>query len=224
MKRLLLPFKLCMVLLPWFLKRPLLNRFFGYQLAKSARIGLAWVFPENLIMKEHAQISHFCVAIHLRTITLSEDSRIGRNNWITGYPAGSKKHFTHITHRAPDLELGVGSAITKNHHIDCTEKITIGDYTIIAGYQSQLLTHSINIELSRQDAAPISIGDYCFVGTNSVILGGARLPSYSVLGAKSLLNQAFEEPYRLIAGVPAKEIKSLDPDFAYFKRIRGFVD
>ena len=40
--------------------------------------------------------------------------------------------------------------------------------------------------LANATAAPITIGDYCFVGTNCVLLGGSVLPSYSVLAAKSL--------------------------------------
>ena len=70
---------------------------------------------------------------------------------------------------------------------------------------------------------PIRIGDYCFVGTNSVILGGSNLPDYSVLGAKSLLNKKCEVPYSLYAGVPALTIKDLDKNAKYFQRIDGFI-
>jgi acetyltransferase-like isoleucine patch superfamily enzyme len=78
------------------------------------------------------------------------------------------------------------SAITKKIIIlICTNVITIGKFVTVAGYSSQLLTHSINIELNIQDSHPISIGDYRFVGTASTILG-AILPAYSVLGSKSL--------------------------------------
>jgi acetyltransferase-like isoleucine patch superfamily enzyme len=115
------------------------------------------------------------------------------------------------------------SSITKNHHIDCTNLIQIGDFVTVAGYSSQLLTHSINIELNIQDSNPIMIGDYCFVGTSSTILGGSVLPGYSVLGANSLLNKPFVNPYRLYGGNPAKEIKALGHDFKYFTRESGFV-
>jgi acetyltransferase-like isoleucine patch superfamily enzyme len=116
-----------------------------------------------------------------------------------------------------------GAAITKHHHIDCTSPVSIGKFTTIAGYYSQLLTHSIDIIESRQDSHPISIGDYCFVSTNVVILGGAQLPDYSVLGAKSLLNKKLNQPYALYAGQPAVFVKTIDKEAKYFTRTEPFV-
>ena len=76
---------------------------------------------------------------------------------------------------------------------------------------------------NRQDSKPIFIGDYTFIGTNVIILGGASLPSYSVLGAKSLLNKKFSTEWRLYGGVPAVELSELSRDAKYFSRKDGFV-
>jgi len=216
--------KALIVLMPWSLKRLFLKKFYGYELSSTARIGLSWIFPERLTMADDCRISHLCVAVNLHKITMNKGSRIGRNNWITGFPKNSDKHFSHIKNRNPELALGAESAITKHHHLDCTESITIGKFTTIAGYHSQLLTHSIDIQCNRQDAAPIEIGDYCFVGSNVCILGGTKLPSFSVLGAKSMLNQRFDDEFSLIAGVPAKWVKKLDKQSEYFNRTKGFVE
>jgi acetyltransferase-like isoleucine patch superfamily enzyme len=108
--------------------------------------------------------------------------------------------------------------------IDCTESIQVGAFATVAGFRSQLLTHSIDIERAQQRAAPIRIGQYCFVGTDCVLLGGSALPDYSVLGAKSLLNSKFDEPYGLYGGVPASRVKTLSQQTAYFTRTIGFVD
>lgn len=210
--------------LPWSLRRRYLNYFFGYQIHPSATIGLAWIFPKMLSMKSGAKIGHFTVAIHLDSVEMGEKSSIGRSNWITGFPSESNsKHFKHQPERKSKFILGDESAITKNHHIDCTNTITIGRFVTIAGYQSQLLTHSINVFDNRQDSKPITIGDYAFVATNVVILGGATLPAYSLLGAKSLLNKEFQEEWKLYAGVPAKPVKEIPSDALYFKRDTGFV-
>lgn len=217
-------FKLLLIPFPWFLKRILLQLFFGYQLHKTARIGFSWIYPNHLIMEENSKIGHLNVAIHLNKIHLMNGAKIGRSNWITGFSLkGNKKHFAHQLNRKPELVLGEQSAITKQHHFDCTNQINIGKYTTIAGYQSQFLTHSINIEMNRQDSLPINIGDYCFVGTNVVFLGGAALPSFSVLGAKSLLNKEQFNQYYLYGGVPAIPIKPIDKAALYFKRTNGFV-
>lgn len=217
--------KILTVLLPWPLKRFMLTRIFKYEIHPTARIGLSWIYPKKLIMHTNSQIGSLNVAIHLDQILIGKHSSIARGNWITGFPSNTdSKHFSHQKDRKSYLIIGDHSAITKNHHIDCTNVIQIGNFVTIAGYASQLLTHSINIEMNIQDSHPITIGDYCFVGTSSTILGGATLPEYCVLGANSLLNKSFLIPYRLYGGNPAKEIKELSKEYKYFNRKEGFVN
>jgi acetyltransferase-like isoleucine patch superfamily enzyme len=216
--------KLICVLLPWKLRRFILQKRFGYELDSSARIGLAWVYPGKLIMGKNSRIDHFTVAIHLDLIQIGNDSSIGRSNWITGMSAiNETKFFKHQENRKAELRIGNHSHITKKHHIDCTNLIQIGDFATIAGYNSQFLTHSIDPYENRQHSEPIVINDYTFVGTNVVVLGGAILPAKSILGAKSLLNKQFIEEYKLYGGVPAKPISDLDKDLKYFSRESGIV-
>tara|TARA_R110002167_G_scaffold9697_1_gene44904 strand:+ start:11109 stop:11777 length:669 start_codon:yes stop_codon:yes gene_type:complete len=215
---------LLVVILPWKMKRFLLIKIWKYEIDPAAKIGLAYVFPKHLKMNKGSKIAHFTVAIHLDLILMKENASISRSNWITGFPTNTtSKHFQHQKNRKSELIIGKESAITKNHHIDCTNQIKIGSHTTIAGYYSQFLTHSINIYESRQDSAPIQIGDYCFVGTNSVILGGSTLPSFSVLGAKSMLNKTYTEEYHLYGGSPAEKIKEISKKANYFQREKGFV-
>ena len=210
--------------LPWGLKRPLLQRFFGYQLDPNARIGLAWIYPRRLRMAAGSRIDALTVAINLDRLELGELASIGRGNWITGFPSGTDSpHFAHQPDRCGELLLGAHAAITKSHHIDCTNRITIGPFTTIAGYHSQLLTHSIDLQHNRQHSEPITIGAYCFVGSNCVILGGSVLPDQCVLGALSLLNKPFSESWSLYGGQPARRLKPIDANAAYFSRLEGFV-
>lgn len=216
--------KIICVIFPWGIKRRLLGLFFGYDLHPKSYIGFAWVYPEKLTMKEGARIAHFTVAIHLDEISMEHKASIGRNNWITGFSTKLKsKHFQHQPNRVSALYMDEGAAVTKHHHFDCTSPIHIGKFTTIAGYYSQLLTHSIDIYESRQDSHPISFGNYCFVGTNVVVLGGASLPDCSVLGAKSLLNKSYSHSHTLYAGNPAKPIQSIDHSAKYFNRQESFV-
>jgi acetyltransferase-like isoleucine patch superfamily enzyme len=209
---------------PWFLRRRILNKCFGYKIHPNARIGFAWVFPKELILAADSRIDHFTVAIHLNKIELGPKATISRGNWITGFPREAKSlHFKHQMDRKAELVLGEASNITKNHHFDCTSHIHIGRFTTIAGYQSQFLTHSIDVYENRQDSHPILIGDYSFVGTNVVVLGGSTLPSHSVLGAKSLLNKQFSEEWILYGGIPAKKISEIPRTAKYFTREEGYV-
>lgn len=175
-------------------------------------------------MEEGTHIGHFNIGIHLNKIVLKKNSNISRNNWITGYPIGKgSKHFSHDTERVCELILGQESAITKNHHLDCTNYIHIGDFVTIAGYSSQFLTHSIDIYQSRQDSHPIIIGDYSFISTGVKILGGSSLPAYSVLGAGAVLNKSYTEEWKIYGGVPAKPIKDIPKSAKYFSRSKGFI-
>lgn len=176
-------------------------------------------------MDENSYIGSLNVAIHLDSIFMGKNAIISRSNWITGFKTNSNsQHFKHQKgERRSELRLGNDSAITKHHHIDCTNLVEIGNYVTIAGYYSQILTHSINIENNIQDSKQVIIGDYTFVGTNSVILGGAQLPPYSILGAKSLLNKKYSQQYTLYGGNPAKPIKTISSEAKYFKRTEGFV-
>jgi acetyltransferase-like isoleucine patch superfamily enzyme len=213
------------VLLPWPLKRLLLQGVYGYELNPSARIGLSWIYPRRLRMAAGSRIDSLCVAVNLDAIELGEKASIGRGNWITGFPTGTgSPHFAHQQERRAELLLGAHAAITKHHHIDATNRISIGPFTTIAGYRSQLLSHAIDLQHNRQHSEPITIGGHCFVGTSCVILGGSVLPHHCVLGALSLLNKPQVEPWSLYAGQPARRLKAIDSSAAYFSRTRGFVD
>lgn len=216
--------KLFICIMPMFLKRRLLETFYGYKIHPTAYIGLSFIYPKRLVMGKNSKIGHFNAAVNLDEVIIGEYVSIGRGNWITGFASGtSSKHFAHQPSRKSVLTIGNHSAITKGHHIDCTSPVNIGCFVTVAGYNSQILTHSINVYDNRQDSKSISIGDYCFVGTNVVMLGGSALPSYSVLGAKAMLNKAYTEEWKLYGGNPARAITDIPLDAKYFSRDKGYV-
>ena len=220
MKKILM---LIILFLPWSLRRWILIALFDYQIHPTARIGFAWVFPKKLIMEANSSIGNLTVCKNIDLIYLQHYSTIGRGNWITGFPSDSLEHFSHEKDRKPQLILGEHSAITNRHLIDCTAAVTIGKFSTFAGFQSQILTHSIDLEHCRQSSAPITIGSYCFVGTNCVVLGNSSLPDYSVLGAKALLNKKYTDTHYLYGGIPASPLKRLTQELSYFSRSTGFV-
>lgn len=209
--------------LPWKMRRLFLEKQFGYKIHPTCRIGFSCIFPARLIMEEGSRIEHLTVCKNIDFLHLKPHASIGRANWITGFPLVPSPHFAQEKDRRPELIVGEHSAITHRHFIDCTNSVVIGGFTTMAGFQSQILTHSIDLEKNRQTSAPVRVGDYCFIGTNCVLLGGSSLPNYSVLGAKSLLNKSFAESHQLYAGLPAQPVKKLSPDLQYFRRTEGFV-
>lgn len=211
------------LLLPWSLRRRFLERQFGYSLHPTSRIGLAWIFPKRLIMEENARIGHLTLCKGADLLHVGAHAIIGQLNWITGFPSGHPRHFAHQPERRPELIIERHAGISSRHFIDCTARVRIGAYSTLAGFRSQLITHSIDLEAGRQSSEPIEIGEYCFLGTEAVVLGGSSLPHHSVLGAKSLLNKKWEMPFHLYGGVPAKPLKPLPESLGYFQRKEGFV-
>ena len=135
----------------------------------------------------------------------------------------TSRHFAEETDRQPQLILGEHSAITHRHLIDCTNSVTIGKFTTFAGFQSQILTHSIDLERNRQSSSPVRIGDYCFIGTNCVLLGGSALPDYCVLGAKSLLNKNFQRNAPSLCRCSGRPVQQLSPDLPTSVAAEGLV-
>ncbi len=212
------------IFFPWFLRRWILIKFYKYEIHPTAKIGLSYIYPMKLIMSKGSKIGSLNVVVHLDYLDIGKNSTISRGNWITGFTTiTASKHFSHDKERKSQLIIGRESAITKDHHIDCTNSITIGDYVTIAGYNSQFLTHSIDVYEGRQDSYPIIIGDYCFVSTGVKVLGGSILPSYCVLGAGAVLSKNYNEPWKLYGGVPAKPIKDISKTAKYFSREKGFT-
>ncbi len=213
------------VLFPWRIKRFIYIKFFNYNIDFSAKIGFAIIMPKMLIMKKNSSIRSFTLCKDIDLLEIGENSGIGAFNWITGYPSNNSQngHYSYDKNRIPQLIIGNHSGITSRHLIDCTNTITIGNYTTIAGTRSQFLTHSLNIYSARQESLPINIGNYCFISTNVICLSGSSIPDYSIVSALSLCNKKYIDEHTLYGGVPAKPIKKIDSNIKYFTREVGFI-
>jgi acetyltransferase-like isoleucine patch superfamily enzyme len=220
MKKLLL---LAIMFLPLSLKRKAYRAWFGYQIADDARIGLAFLFSKQVVMERGTRIGHFTIIKQLDTLRMAEGANIGAFNMVTAIPSHSNVHFTHQPERVPALIMGAHSSLTGRHYVDCCDTVTIGAFTIVAGMATRFFSHSVNMELNRQETAPITIGAYCMVGAGSIILKGSTLPDYCALGAGSTLQKTYFETHMLYSGVPATPVKQLSPHAAYFQRTTGFI-
>lgn len=214
------------IFFPWKIKRLIYIKYFKYELDPTSKIGLSIIYPKMLVMKSNSSINNFTLCKNIDLLELNSNSGIGTFNWITGYPStnSNKGHFSYDKKRFPALILGKHSGISSRHMIDCTNTISIGKYSTIAGTRSQFLTHSVNIYTSRQESLPIVIGDYCFISTNTICVSGCIIPDYSIIGALSLCNKEYKDKYSLYGGVPAIKIKSLDKKISYFTRQVGFIE
>lgn len=114
--------------------------------------------------------------------------------------------------REANLTLGgkknsSASGITCNSRIMIEKSLTIGHDCIIAWdvYISDSNWHEIS---GIERSSPVSIGEHVWISHGVSVLKGAVIPSGCIVGAKSLVTGAFCEEKSLIAGVPAKVVRS----------------
>ena len=177
-------------------------RLWGYKIHKTAHIGFSLIMPICLEMGVGCKIGHFTVCRRIDRLVMSDGSGIGSFHLITGIPTSNSRHFQHVKERKCEMVLGKCVGIPSRKFFDCNGGIYIGDYTTVAGQWTQFLTHSIDIYNARQDAKPIHIGKYCFIGTGCILLPGASLPDYKELSESGMV----------YAGVPAEPKKKINPE------------
>lgn len=210
---------LLFLLLPWRLRRLALQAYFGYEIDPQASVGLSIILARKVVLRNRSRIGHLTIVKGLDELSLGQNGRLGNLNWVTGYSSSNESGD-----RYSALLIGDHAAVTHRHLLDCADKISIGDFSTVAGWNTQFITHSIDLRISRQTAMPIRIGKYCFIGSRSILLKGAELPDYSVLGAGGVLTDKFEEEFCIYGGVPARKVGVVSGDFEYFRRKVGFVN
>lgn len=115
------------------------------------------------------------------------------------------------------IEIGEHCGISGST-IYAWDSIKIGNYTRV-GANCKIIDndfHPVELEyrhkgLNEQYTKrnPISIGDDCFIGMNSIILKGTTLGNNVIVGAGSVVHGSFPDNC-IIAGNPAKIVKRLD--------------
>lgn len=110
------------------------------------------------------------------------------------------------------LEFGNNFCINAESTIVCSKNIKFSD-NVLCSWNNLIMDsdfHSIydDTKTKINPDEPIFISNNVWIGCNSIILKGATIPENSVIGAGSLVTNKFEECNTIIAGRPAKKIKS----------------
>jgi len=91
-------------------------------------------------------------------------------------------------------------------------KIRIGDYTQIASNVGIISANHSLTDNRKHSLDEVCIGEYCWLGMNSVILPGVTLGDFTVVGAGAIVTKSYPEGHCVIGGNPAKVIRTLNPD------------
>ena len=160
------------------------------------------------------------IAPVLRGVALGSDVIIGRNAWLD-----ISRHT-----KGGLIVIGNGTQIGRNAVLSACKKISIGKKCLIS-YNVTFVDHDHAVfdpNVSPMDAGitegkEIQIEDDCFVGAHSFILKSVRLGKHCIVGANSVVTKSFPA-YSVIAGNPAKLIKSLNQAEHHEKRTEDFHD
>jgi len=102
---------------------------------------------------------------------------------------------------------GVQSGI----YIQNFDHVHIGKHVRIAsGVSIIACNHKLENPDEYEEWRDVYIGDYCWIGTNSVILPGVKLGPHTVVGAGSIVTKSFPKGHCVILGNPSKKIKDID--------------
>ena len=196
--------------LAFFFLRGLCRRFFIGTVNGNLFIGknVAIRYPKNLhlgnqvIIEDGAEIN----CLSLQGIKLGNRVTIGkyaiiRPSNIYGGPIGE------------GLTMGDNSNIGPYNYIGCSGKITIGNNVMLAPRvsiyaENHVFDHpEILIRDQGVEKKEVIIEDDCWIAANSILLAGVTIGRGSVVAAGSVVTENVP-PYSVVAGVPAKWIKS----------------
>jgi acetyltransferase-like isoleucine patch superfamily enzyme len=108
-----------------------------------------------------------------------------------------------------NVKLGDGCWVGPFVMLDGTGGLTIGDNvdfsTGVKVFSHDTVKRALTGGKHPTEFAPVEIGSNCFIGTDAVILKGARLGDRCVVAANSLVNGRFPAN-SIVAGIPAKRI------------------
>ena len=110
----------------------------------------------------------------------------------------------------------IGKGARVGHRPNCIiqgrGKVFIGDYVEIG---PNCVIISGNHSLTKQSDVvrkETILGDYCWMASSSIVLAGVVLGPRTIVGAGSVVTKSFPEGYCVIAGNPAKVVKTFNKE------------
>lgn len=126
------------------------------------------------------------------------------------WPCSSRVMITNPSNIIFDID-DLNNFQTGGNYFQSFGKIHIGKGSFIApnvGIITQ--NHDLSNPQNRDEAKDVIIGEKCWIGMNSIILPGVVIGDHTIVGAGAVVTKSFPEGYCVIAGNPAKLIKSIN--------------
>lgn len=110
----------------------------------------------------------------------------------------------------------IGKGARVGHRPGCViqgrGRVFIGDYVGI-GPNCMIISGNHDVyDQSKVVVKETIIGDYCWLASSSIVLAGVILGPRTIVGAGAVVTKSFPEGYCVLAGNPAKIVKTLDKE------------
>jgi acetyltransferase-like isoleucine patch superfamily enzyme len=225
---------MCCLILPVKLCSWLLN-LLGHSIHFGSRIGFSFIWIDGkLSLEKGAKIGNMNL-IRIDDLHIAELGYIGNLNSIKGPLSikmgqkgviGNKNSIYRapltVTYGRSLFSIGTVAGITSHHRVDCTRSVSIGNYSTVAGFGSQLWTHAYYHDKEgpgrfRLDGE-IEIGNNVYIGSGSILNCGIKIVDKVMIGANSSVSKSLLIPGTYVSQ-PLRYIESIDDPRSKFIKI-----
>lgn len=111
------------------------------------------------------------------------------------------------------IYVGINALIGRSGcYIQGAGEVYIGDYVQFGPNVGILSSNHDLYDQRKYNFAKVIIGDYSWIGMNSVVLPGVELGTRTIVAAGSVVTKSFPDGFCVIGGVPAKLIKYIEKE------------
>ncbi len=129
-------------------------------------------------------------------------------------------------HGGGRIEIGDCVLMSPGSRVSASDEVVIGDGTMFANgaYVTDCDWHSLYDRTCRDErVAPVRIGRNVWLGDHATVLKGVTIGENSVVAARAVVTR--DVPANtVVAGNPAKVVKTLDPEHGFTTRMDYFAD
>lgn len=124
------------------------------------------------------------------------------------------------------ITLGNACLMSPGARISASDEIVLGDGCMLANgaYITDSDWHGLYDRINRApEPTPVVLGDNVWIGDHATVLKGVRIGDNSVVAARSVVTSDVPDNV-VVAGNPARVVKTLDPDTPRYTRADLYAD